>query len=104
MIDGYVFQLNKTTTKVNYWICEEKSCDMGVHLDTNDLFIKFTKPRHKHMPTPEKVEIRKILADIKNRVIRETTAVGKIYTEELSRSNLSTNALAVVNTAKKASM
>ena len=55
---------------------------MGVHLTNNDSFIKFTKSVHTHMPVPEKLEIRKMLLDVKNRINRETTAVGKIYTEE----------------------
>ncbi|CAF1465829.1 unnamed protein product [Adineta ricciae] len=75
---------------------------MGVHLTSNDSFIKFTKSDHTHMPVPEKLEIRRVLADVKNRINRETTAVGKIYTEEVSRANLSTTALAMANTAKQA--
>jgi hypothetical protein len=102
-IDGYIYQQNKCTEKVSYWICEEKMCGMGVHLTTNDLFIKFTKSTHNHMPVPEKLEIRKMLSNVKNRVHRETTAVGKIYTEELARANLSTAALAMANTAREAS-
>ncbi|CAF2979155.1 unnamed protein product [Rotaria sp. Silwood2] len=54
------------------------------------------------MPAPEKLEIRKMLVDVKNRINRETGAVGKIYTEEISRANLSTTALAIANTAKQA--
>jgi len=104
VIDGYVFQQNKSTKKVTYWICQEKLPGMSVHLTNNDSFIKFTKSVHTHMPVPEKLEIRKMLLDVKSRVNRETTAVGKIYTEEISRANLSTTALAMANTAKEASM
>jgi len=104
VVDGYVFQKNKSTEKVTYWICEEKMCSIGVHLTNNDSFIKFTKSSYTHMPAPEKLEIRKMLLDVKNRVNRETTAVGKLYTEEISRANLSTTALAIANTAKEASM
>jgi hypothetical protein len=56
-----------------------------------------------HMPTPERLEIRKMMENIKARVNRETTAVGQIYTEELARANLSTAALAIPRTTKKAS-
>ncbi len=55
------------------------------------------------MPTPERLEIRKMMENIKARVNRETTAVGQIYTEELARANLSTAALAIPRTTKKAS-
>ncbi len=53
VIDDYIFQQNKSTEKVIYWICEEKTCNMCVHLSTDDLFIKFTKPGHTHLPVPE---------------------------------------------------
>ena len=103
VIDGYIFQQNKSTEKVIYWICEEKMCGMGVHLSTDDVFIKFTKSAHTHMPAPEKLQIRQVLSHVKDRVNRETTSVGKIYTEELSRHNLSDSALAMANTPKESS-
>jgi hypothetical protein len=55
------------------------------------------------MPKPERLEIRKMLSNVKTRVNLETTAIGQIYTEEIARANLSTTALAIANTAKEAS-
>jgi hypothetical protein len=37
----------------------------GVHLDPHDQFIKFTKSAHIHMPVPERVEIRKLMTNVK---------------------------------------
>ena len=51
VIDGFIFQQNKSTDKATYWICQEKMCDMGVHLTKNDSFIKFTKSNHTHACT-----------------------------------------------------
>jgi hypothetical protein len=102
-IDGYMYHQNKITEKVSYWKCNQKSCWAGVHLTLNDLFLKYTKTKHNHMPTPERLEIRKMMTNIKARVNRETTAVGQIYTEELAQANLSTAALAIAPTAKEAS-
>ncbi|CAF1311366.1 unnamed protein product [Adineta ricciae] len=102
VIDGFTFQQNKSTGKVTYWICQEKLCSMGVHLTNNDVFIKFTKSNHTHMPAPEKLEIRKMLLNVKGRLKRETTTVGKIYTEELSRTSLTATALGMANTTKQA--
>jgi hypothetical protein len=103
VIDGFIYQQNKSTEKVSYWVCEEKMCGMGVHLSSNDSFIKYTKTTHSHMPKPERLEIRKMLLNVKTRVNLETTAIGQIYTEEIARANLSTTALAIANTAKEAS-
>lgn len=57
VIDGYLFQLNKSTAKVAYCICEEKSCRMSVHPDIDDLFTKFMKSDHTYMPASERLEI-----------------------------------------------
>ena len=103
VINDYIYYLNKTTEKITYWKCDEKLCWAGVHLSSNDLFLKHTKNIHTHMPTSERLEIRKMIANVKNRVNGETTAVGKIYTEELARANLSTTALAMALTAREAS-
>ena len=102
-IDGYIYQHNKSTEKVLYWKCEEKLCWAGVHLDTHDVFIRFTKHSHNHMPVPERVEIRQLMTNVKNRVHTETTAIGKIYNEELAKANLSKPALAAAATAREAS-
>ena len=102
-IDGYMYHQNKITEKIIYWICKQKSCWAGVHLTSDDKFVKFTNIQHNHMPTPERLEIRKLMTKIKARVNRETTAVGQIYTEELAQANLSTAALAIAPTAKEAS-
>ncbi len=55
------------------------------------------------MPVPERVEIRKLMTNIKNRVHGEATAIGQIYNEELAKANLSKSALAVAATAREAS-
>jgi hypothetical protein len=103
LIDGYVYQQNKSTAKVTYWVCQEKMCWAGVHLDSNDQFLKYTKADHTHMPMPERHEILKMMEGIKDRVKSETTAIGQIFNEELTRANLSKSALAIASTAKEAS-
>ncbi len=52
-INGYTYQQNKCTSKVCYWICEEKVCWADVHLDSHDQFITFTEPTHTHISVPE---------------------------------------------------
>ncbi|CAF2074614.1 unnamed protein product [Rotaria magnacalcarata] len=88
VIDGYIYQQNKSTAKVSYWLCEIKLCNAGVHLNSDDQFRKYTGNPHTHMPVPERLEIRKMLTNIKSRVDREAKAIGQIYHEELLKANL----------------
>jgi hypothetical protein len=102
-VDGYIYVKNKSTSKVCYWVCEEKSCPAGVHLTPEDQFIKFTKSNHKHLPVPERIEIRKMMTQVKARVNNESAPIGQIYREELSKANLSKAALAMAAKARSAS-
>ncbi|CAF3904242.1 unnamed protein product [Adineta steineri] len=101
-INGYIYHENKSTSKVCYWICTQKLCWAGVHLNPHDQFIKFTTVGHTHMPVPEQVEIRKLLTRVKARINDESTAIGQIYNEELVKANLTKSALAVAATARDA--
>ncbi|CAF1988702.1 unnamed protein product [Rotaria magnacalcarata] len=88
VIDGCIHQQNKFTAKVSYWLCESKLCNGGVHLNSDDQFLKYTENPHTHMSVPERLEIREMLTNIKSRVDREATAIGQIYHEELVTANL----------------
>ncbi|CAF3747654.1 unnamed protein product [Rotaria socialis] len=88
VIDGYIYQQNKSTAKVSYWLSEIKLCNVGVHLNSDDQFLKYTENPYTHMPVSERLEIRKMLTNIKSRIDREATAIGQIYHEELVKANL----------------
>jgi hypothetical protein len=103
LIDGHIYLQNKSTEKVSYWKCEQKMCWAGVHLDAHNKFIKFNKHDHNHIPVPERLEIRKLMTNVKKRVCDETTAIGQIYNEELMKANLSRSALAAAATARETS-
>ena len=49
------------------------------------------------MPVPGRVEIRKLMMNVKSRVHDESTAIGQIYNEELAKANLSKPALAATD-------
>ncbi len=54
------------------------------------------------MLTPERLKIRKMMANFRTRVKREMTAVGQFYTEQLARANLSIAGITLAPTAKEA--
>ncbi|CAF2534418.1 unnamed protein product [Rotaria sp. Silwood2] len=89
---GYVYRLKRPTVKVKYCVWQSNGCAASVHTNTNDDFIK-ANGHHRHMPAPERIELRDLKNKVKDRVQGETTSVPKIYEEELARSNLSSVAL-----------
>ncbi|CAF4718282.1 unnamed protein product, partial [Rotaria sp. Silwood2] len=75
--DNYIYYISKTTATVKYWKCEDRSCNAGVHTNTKDAFIKTV-------------------------VINETTAIAKIYDEELARQQMSQTAAAIMPSSYEA--
>ncbi|CAF4451908.1 unnamed protein product, partial [Rotaria sp. Silwood2] len=88
----YVYRLKKSTRKVKYWVYQSNSCAANVHTNANDLFVK-VNGQHRHLPAPERMELRDLKKKVKERVESETTSVPNIYEEELDRFNLSSVAL-----------
>jgi len=74
-----------------------------VHLSPADVFLKYAGGAHTHIAVPERIEVRKLMTNVKKRVTKETMAIGQIYNEELANTNLSKAALAIAPTAKEAS-
>lgn len=99
---GYVYRLKKSTIKVKYWVCQSETCAAKVHTNINDHFIK-ANGHHRHMPAPERIELRDMKNRVKERVQDETVSVPKIYEEELARSNLSSVALTLAPLTVEAS-
>lgn len=99
---GYVYRLKKTTAKVKYWICQSSSCTAGIHTDKNDEFINSTG-EHRHLSTPEHIELRDLKNNVKSRIEDETLSIPQVYVEELARSNLSSTALTLAPLTVEAS-
>ncbi|CAM4801162.1 unnamed protein product [Rotaria magnacalcarata] len=99
--DSYIYYVSKTTATVKYWRCEDRSCNAGVHTSNKDVFIK-TVGIHSHLQSPEEIEVRTFHQNIKRRVINETTAITKIYDEELARQQMSQTAAAIMPSSYEA--
>ena len=52
---------------------------------------------------PEQVEVAAFKEKVKDRVVKETTAIGKIYDNEMASINLSDGALGIIPVADEAS-
>ncbi|CAF3588472.1 unnamed protein product [Rotaria sp. Silwood1] len=99
--DNYIYYVSKTTAAVKYWKCEDRSCNAGIHTSIKDTFLK-TVGNHSHLPSPEEIEVRTFKQNIKRRVINETTAITKIYDEELARQQMSQTAAAIIPSSYEA--
>ncbi|CAM4989644.1 unnamed protein product, partial [Rotaria socialis] len=55
-----------------------------------------------HLPVPEQVEVAMFKEKVKERVVKETTAIGKIYDKEMASLNLSDGALGLIPLADEA--
>ncbi|CAF3786921.1 unnamed protein product [Rotaria socialis] len=99
--ENYIYFVSKTTTAVKYWKCEDRTCNAGVHANINNVFIK-TAGIHSHLQSPEQIEVRTFKQNIKRRVINETTAIAKIYDEELAQQHMSQTATAIMPSSYEA--
>lgn len=102
VMDNCIFKLNKATKTTKYYRCEDPKCSMTLRTDTNNVLIG-TAEDHNHPCEPEQVEIRKLKSAIKERAIKETTAIPKIYDEETSRFCLSSLATAILPSQREIS-
>lgn len=102
--DGFVYHLNRTRPKMKYWRCKVRTCSAYIHTDHNDQYLGKSGEHDGHLPNPENIEIASFRHKLKERVINETTAIGKIYETELAAAGLSEAALVMTPSADEASM
>lgn len=100
LYDGYIYTLNQNRGKVKYWRCEDRTCSAFLHTDGNDNFKAHSGTHDGHLPSPERIELLELKRKVKERVIKETTAITRIYDQELAAARLSSTALALAPSAR----
>ena len=101
--DGYIYQLNKIRPKIKYWRCKNRMCSAYIHTDQNHQYMGKSGGHDSHLPIPETIEVSVFKEKVKDRVQKETTAIGKIYDNELLSAGLSEAALVMVPLLNEAS-
>ena len=101
--DGFIYQLNKTRSTTKYWRCKDRLCSAYIHTDQNDKYMGKSGGHDSHLPIPESIEVTVFKEKVKERVVKETLAIGKIYDAELASATLSEAALALVPMPDEAS-
>ncbi|CAF4340540.1 unnamed protein product [Rotaria socialis] len=79
-------------------------CSASVHTDSNNQFIKNRGNHNSHLPSPEKIELRRFKNVVKTRVVHESTPIGVRYDQELARANFSQCGLATCLSSQEASI
>ncbi|CAF2504455.1 unnamed protein product [Rotaria sp. Silwood2] len=102
IFDGHIYTLNKDRGKVKYWRCQDRFCSAFVHTDGKDNYKVHSGTHDGHLPSPERIELLKFQQKVKERVVKETTPIARIYEQELAVSKLSQTSLALVADAKDA--
>ena len=100
LLNGFLFKINKQTKTKKYWTCRNSGCTVSVHTDIHNALLK-SNGEHDHLPQPEDIQIKSFRDKMKNRVVNETTAIARIYEEEVIKADLSTNALASLPLARE---
>lgn len=85
VLNDFVYRLKKQTKDKKYWICQLNGCTAYVHTDIDNIFIK-SSGDHNHLCEPELVKVKQFRINLKYRAVQETTAISKIYEEEIIKS------------------
>ncbi|CAF1571398.1 unnamed protein product [Adineta steineri] len=94
--DGFIFQLNRTRPRLKYWRCKDRTCSAYIHTDHKNQYVGKSGDHNLHLPVPEQVEVALFKEKVKERVLKETTAIGKIYDKEMASLTLSDGALNLI--------
>ena len=100
VLDGFLLKTNTQTKIKKYWTCRSAGCRVSVHTDIQNALLK-SNGEHDHLPQSEGIQIKLFREKVKNRVVSETTAIARIYEEEVIKADLSTNALANLPLARE---
>lgn len=102
--DGFVYHLNRTRQQTKYWRCKVRTCSTYIRTDQNNQYLEKSGDHNGHLPNPENIELTSFRHKLKERVVNETTAIGKIYESELASACLTEGALVMASSVDEASM
>ena len=81
-LDEFLLKTNKRTKAKKYWTCRSAGCWASVHTDIHNALLK-SNGEHDHLPQPEGIQKTLFRGKVKDRVVSETTAIARIYKEEV---------------------
>lgn len=100
VLNGVVYKKNKETKTKKYWVCQTNGCSSYVHTNLQNDVLKITGD-HNHLPHPENMQLKHFRTRVKQRVMKETTPIIKIYEEEVISSQMPPQTLAILPMARE---
>ena len=101
VLNDYVFNLNKDGPITKYWICIFKGCPAKANTHAYNTLTKQTD-EHCH-PAGEDKTIREFRTKVKERAVKETTPIPRIYDEECEKVMLSLAAISILPSERELS-
>ncbi|CAF1222016.1 unnamed protein product [Rotaria sp. Silwood1] len=97
-----IFYKKKTKKRKQrkYWVCQTKGCSVYVHTSLKDVVLKVTRD-HNHLPHSENIQLKQFRTKVKERAMKETTPIIKIYEEEVISSQMPPETLAIMPLARE---
>ncbi|CAF2678249.1 unnamed protein product [Rotaria sp. Silwood2] len=93
--DNFVYTVNKRTSSKTYWTCTTNNCHAHIQTNLNNNLLS-SSSEHNHLLEQEDLQVKKFRQVVKDRVMKETAPVSKIYDEEISKAQFSPEVLASV--------
>ncbi|CAF1161411.1 unnamed protein product [Rotaria sp. Silwood1] len=87
--------------KKKCWICTTNGCKIFVHTDINNNYLCGGKNEYEHAANPELLEIHQTRQQIKRQVMNELTPIGAVYDEKMSKTSMSSTAIAIFPTVRE---
>ncbi|CAF0899844.1 unnamed protein product [Rotaria sp. Silwood1] len=72
-----------------------------VHTDINNNYLCGGKNEYEHAANPELLEIHQTRQQIKRQVMNELTPIGAVYDEKMSKTSMSSTAIAIFPTVRE---
>ncbi|CAF2735331.1 unnamed protein product [Rotaria sp. Silwood2] len=89
---------NNETKAKKYWVSQVAGCGVYVRNNIQDIVLHVTD-NHNHLPYPENIPLKRFSTKVKQRVMKETTPITKIY-EVVGASEMRPQTLAIIPLAR----
>ncbi|CAF4590406.1 unnamed protein product [Rotaria socialis] len=89
IVNGYNFQFKNFNRKktIKFWSCTNRSCNVILHTNFDDTFIRFsgTVTDHNHLPNPADLELRDLKRSMKTRAATELAPLKEIVDKKCAK-------------------
>jgi hypothetical protein len=89
IVGNNTFKCNRITTTRQYWRCDEAEyCKIWVHTTLDGTYINMNNEEHNHFCDPDRIIIKKLIGNIRERCKQEIGSMAIIYEQEIKKAKL----------------